>query len=229
MPNNGFSEAEGKLPERSLLFVLEKAWEIKWAARLVFVGLFVDVSLIVSNKPGIFRWSLGDVPLVNVGWVILVIMSFCALTAFIFPAIFFLLRLLVLYVPNLSKTESYRSEDSVFHRKILERALRERSQFLLDWHNTGYGKFKKRLNEASSLSDLLAGVLLLCGGNVYFGSISDANPSIISTLIELENEWPVVILFIFVLWAFSTVVQIWKKFPMCYLYFPRNSLEENDR
>ncbi|MCF1248652.1 hypothetical protein [Pseudomonas putida] len=68
--------------------VFEKAWEVRWALKLAYVGLFIDIALMHSLGTTLLGFS-GDMAIVweNVGRIFVGIMVFCLVVSVVIPVL----------------------------------------------------------------------------------------------------------------------------------------------
>ncbi len=80
--------------------VFEKAWEVRWALKLAYVGLFIDIALMHSLGTTLLGFS-GDMAIVweNVGRIFVGIMVFCLVVSVVIPVLAHVAAILGSFIP----------------------------------------------------------------------------------------------------------------------------------
>ncbi|RJE82562.1 hypothetical protein [Paracoccus onubensis] len=92
MSKPGIASELSRFLSSAATFVVDKAWEISWATRIIFIVLFLDIFLLATGDGGLLSWAQGNKPNINLAGVLLFAGSLCFVVAYIFPAIVFVIK-----------------------------------------------------------------------------------------------------------------------------------------
>ncbi|ANI36439.1 hypothetical protein D3C76_1036960 [compost metagenome] len=117
--------------------VFEKAWEVRWALKLAYVGLFIDIALMHSLGTTLLGFS-GDMAIVweNVGRIFVGIMVFCLVVSVVIPVLAQVAAILGSFIPwhRLQGPRDYSLfPNYVTFSALREHSLREGNEFLYNY------------------------------------------------------------------------------------------------
>ena len=148
---------------------LERAWDAKWALRLVCLILFIDMAMMLHAGRGLWQWSPNDKGLSNdVGWMALSIVAFSFAMAIAIPVVLVVLRQVSIFVLaqlpaflTASPEQPYQRPGAVPASEFRDLALREKDAFL--WRIYEAHEQEKETSSAARerAGDLTAAALLV--------------------------------------------------------------------
>lgn len=154
--------------------VFEKAWEVRWALKLTYVCLFMDMAFMSALGTTLLGFS-GDMATVweNIGRIFVSIVVFCLLVSVCVPVLAQVAAMLGSYIPWhwLQSPRDY----SLLHNHVTFSALKEHSLREGDEFLYNYWRSKSRQREAWRQQRFQAGVLvfglvLMAIANVMVGA-----------------------------------------------------------
>lgn len=151
--------------------LIEKAWEWKWAVRLAYLVLFLDIALLLRKLPGVLEMSISlERVWANFGYLLTAACSFGLIVSFGIPALAFALRqifsLVGAAIPDglfEIRTERYqRPSGYVSLHQLHKHALRQNSDFLMKLYEERSAKIEEAREQREQIGMLFFGMTLLC-------------------------------------------------------------------
>ncbi|WP_313053418.1 hypothetical protein [Pseudomonas lopnurensis] len=220
--------ANKELPDRNrtslagMLGVIEKAWELVWATRIICIALFLDSALLIYPGGGLLAWATGGEPALNLGWLAIAMTVFCLLAVYGFPAIIFLLKSVAIWLDGVlpgPSQQNPRSRGRVPADELLDLALKEQSEFLLEWHERNRNARDSSMEQSLAFGDLLATMLLLGLADYAIGTWVSDQPSLMSAFAGLGGMVES-LLVVWLLFITCVVNKIWTADWGNYIYYP---------
>ncbi|MFC3569695.1 hypothetical protein [Paracoccus simplex] len=209
--------------------IIDKAWEISWATRIIFIALFLDIFLLTCGCGGLLSWVQGDRPNINIASVVVFGASLCFIAAYVLPAVVFTAKAIFLALPlPLRSSERINNHpDYVLDQHVLKRAIENDNKFLLDWYLGNKEQEKSREAKLRDLSDLLFGFMIIAASNFLSHWLFDF-PTILYEVVIRFGIWGEAVLFATGFFTLLFVFRVWSSFHYPYIYHPpiARSLEE---
>lgn len=217
-----------KLNLSGWLGIVDRAWEATWAARVICLALFFDTAMLVFSGSGLISWAVTGTIQLNFGWMVIVVVAYCLLAGLIFPTILEIIRSLTIqFLP--SSSFSYECPSgSVYASAILDKALRDENQFLLDYYKDRKAEKQKQYSDANTFAGVILALLFLAAINGAYGVWLSPHSSIVSAFFIWSGEWGAVFALLTVAGALSTIIGIWTSSPITYIYQPELAREQQN-
>ncbi len=176
---------------------LERAWDTKWALRLLCLILFVDMSLMLHAGRGLRQWSPDDKVLSNdVGWIALSVVAFSFAMAIVIPIVLIVLRnvsVIVLgWLPAFLRTSTdqpYQWPGYVPASEFRDLALREKDSFLWRLYEA-HEQEKEAMSVARERAgDLIAAALLAALADWVLTQRIPGSVGLVSAINEALGSW----------------------------------------
>ena len=210
--------------------IMEKVWEWQWIIRFIYIVLFADLSLLVYSGSDVLTWPTQVTNwTAHLGFFCVALATLGMIATTVMPCIANFIRSLLnefiysnLCPDFLRPCDNYREiYGEVTSREVLDLALEENNQFLLNYYEKYYSKWKSNLNERFKVGDLLFGILFFIILDYHPTWISNAQHSLITDLFYNFGEHGAVTFYIMVLIIFMALMNIWfGKWDWGHIYYP---------
>ncbi|MEL1266394.1 hypothetical protein [Pseudoxanthomonas putridarboris] len=183
-----------------MLNALEKAWEWEWALRLIGIVLFIDAAMVVRSQHGLLDWPSGNESILNsLGLLLIAIAGFSVAVAIAMPVLFEMFRRamwsILAALPSFPSSRERHQQPYqrplgwAPARKLRDRALRDKDEFLLDLYNKHESGRRERERERERIGDLTASVVLLASIDGWVGYRLEAADSVVSAAVAFMGIW----------------------------------------
>lgn len=177
VPEPGSRSEGSKILSSAAIPIVDKAWEISWATRIIFIILAPDISFLVTGDDGLLSWAQGSEPNVNLAGALIFGALFCFVAAYVLPSATFLLKTLLPGILIQIPEKPDRHPDHVLDHRVLTQGIENDYQFMLDWYLYNREREISRDSKLRDLSYLLFGLLLIASVNFCFGYWHSDSPS----------------------------------------------------
>lgn len=228
MPEPGSTSEGLKILSSAAISIVDKAWEISWATRIIFIILVLDIFLLVTGDGGLLSWAQGSKPNINLAGALIFGALLCFVAAYVLPAVTFLIKTLLLGLLMRISEKPDRHPDYVLDHRVLAQAIENDNKFMLDWYLYNREREISRDSKLRDLSDLLFGLLLVASLNFCFGYWHSDSPSVLYGVAMKSGTWGQATLLMSSMFLFLFVIQSWATFRYPYIFHPpiARSLEE---
>lgn len=151
--------------------LIEKAWEWKWAVRLAYLVLFLDIALLLRKLPGVLDMSISlERVWANFGYLLTAACSFGLIVSFGIPALAFALRQIFSLIGAALpygffevRPQRYQRPDGyVSLYQLREHAARQNSDFLMRLYEKRSSEIEEAREQREQIGMLFFGMTLLC-------------------------------------------------------------------
>lgn len=157
--------------------VFDKAWEVRWALKLTYVCLFMDIALMYVLHTTLLHLS-GDMAMIweNIGRIFVCVMIFCLVVSLFIPVLARLTLILGTFLPwhwLESRREVSLLHNHVTYSALREHSLREGSEFLYKYWSSHYAEREEWREQRFQAGVLVFGLALLAIANARVGVYYD--------------------------------------------------------
>lgn len=154
--------------------VFEKAWEVRWALKLTYVCLFMDMAFMNALGTPLLGFS-GDMATVweNVGRIFVSIVVFCLVVSVCIPVLARMTAILGAYIPwhRLQSPRDYSLlHNHVTHSALKEHSLREGNEFLYNYWRRKSLQREEWRHQRFQAGVLVFGLVLMAIANARVGA-----------------------------------------------------------
>ncbi len=200
------------------LGILERAWEVQWALRLICGVLFFDMVMVLHSHRGLWQWSTGDNTLwSDVGGVVIAMVGFSFTVAIVIPAILLVLRQIGWIVlgwlpkfPSAADNRPYqRPLGYVFARDLRKLALEEKDDFLFGLYEAHEQARKGWEHVREQAGTLTAAALLTAFADGALAHRTAGSVGLINAVIEGLAGWAPLAIGVVLLYAGTILKWAW--------------------
>lgn len=220
MSEPGSASEISKILSSATISIVDKAWEISWATRIIFIILFLDMFLLTTRDGGLLSWAQGSKPNINLAGALLFGASLCFVAAYLLPAMIFIIKTISLGLLIRFSEKPDRHPDYVLDHLVLAQAIENDNKFMLDWYLYNREREISRDARLRDLSDLLFGFLLIASLNFCFGYWRPDLPSVLYDAAMKSGTWGQATLLMSGMVIFLFVMQSWANFRYPYIFHP---------
>lgn len=169
--------------------IVDKAWEVSWATRIIFIILFLGMFLLTAGDGGLLSWAQGSKPDINLAGALLFGASLCFVAAYLLPAMIFIIKTISLGLLIRFSEKPNRHPDYVLDHLVLAQEIANDNKFMKDWYLRNRDRELSRDARLRDLSDLLFGLLLIASLNFCFGYRHPGLPSVLYDAAMKSGTW----------------------------------------
>ncbi len=219
------------------LSALDRAWEVQWTLRLCCGVLFLDIALLLWTAEGLMAWSgNSDSLLSNLGFLSVALTGFALVMSLGLPVLGTAVRILGWELISLLPSFLFRHEDRgrplgcVADRDLLELALAEKSDFLLDWYRRHRALRDAHEAFMQTLGDLVFGCLVLAVFNGVLPLVMTTAPSLIVSALIALDEYALPVALLSLLAGCALLRRAWfTGHATNWIYYPRLDLKLREK
>ena len=176
--------------------LIEKAWEWKWAVRLAYLVLFLDIALLLRKLPGVLEMSISlERVWANFGYLLTAACSFGLIVSFGIPALAIALREILSLIGSAIpyslfdiRAERYERPDGcVSLHQLHKHALRQNSEFLMKLYEKRSAEIEEAREQREQIGMLFFGMTLLCILDWSLGT-NDSTGSLVQVFLAHTND-----------------------------------------
>mgnify|MGYP006959749297 FL=1 len=212
------------------LGIMDKIWEWQWIIRFIYIVLFADLALLAYSGQGILTWPVQVISWTeHLGFFCVALAALGLIAATLMPVAANFVRLLLSEViysrifPDILRPQSdyERYPGKVLSREVLDLALEENNQFLLNYYEKHNSAWHTNVSERSKVGDLLFGILIFMILDYHPNWLIQTQHSLASDLINLGGDKGFVIFYTVLIIVFSALMNIWfGKWDWGHIYYP---------
>lgn len=212
------------------LGIMDKIWEWQWIIRFIYIGLFADLALLAYSGQGILTWPVQAINWTeHLGFFCVALAALGLIATALMPVAANVVRLVlneVIYssiFPDILRPQSdyQRHPGEVPSKEVLDLALKENNQFLLNYYEKHDSAWRSKLSERFKVGDLLFGILFFMVLDYHPHWFSHSQHSLASDIFNMGGDEGFVIFYIILIIVFSALMNIWfGKRDWGHIYYP---------